>query len=374
MNILYLIESRKNTIGGGVRATQNLVCELRRRGLVDRIGIFGPKLGISSCISNNANIYYFTNDGLKAFTPNFVLTLRKTIKKFQPDIVHAMGLYTGLLSSLIKDFFSYNFKLVVTVHRTGRLRLYPVSKFATKWLSYRIDYATFLTEYQKFHYFQDIDFTPKHYSIIPNVIEKKAINIQQVSVLRSNLLERTKSEYIISYVGRLIKSKQIDMFIKSVAMVREKGIRAGGIIVGSGPDKYLAELKSLVKYLNATKFIDFAGFSNMPELYIASSDCILFPTHHMEALPNLLVESFMLGKPVVISSIPQILPLVKPDINAIVVGTHSPDSYSSAVIKILTDKALYSKISSRAFSTYLETYKPEKVAIDYFNLYKNLLR
>ena len=373
MNVLYLIESRRNIIGGGVRATQNLICELAGQGLVDRIGVFGPTLGINSCISNNANIYYFTNDGLKAFTPDFILTLRKTIKKFQPDIVHAMGLYTGLLSSLIKDFCSCNFKLVVTVHRTGRLRLYPVSKFAAKWLSLRTDYATFLTEYQKSHYFQDIGFTPKHYLIIPNVIEKKDVNIQQVNILRSKLLERTGAEYIISYVGRLIKSKQIDMFIKSVVMIREKGIKAGGIIVGSGPDKYLAELKSLVKNLNAAKFIDFTGFSDMPELYIASSDCILFPTQ-MEALPNLLVESFMLGKPVVISSIPQILPLVKPNINAIVVGTHSPDSYSSAVIKILTNKSLYSKISSGAFSTYLEKYKPEKVALDYFSLYENILK
>jgi glycosyltransferase involved in cell wall biosynthesis len=149
--------------------------------------------------------------------------------------------------------------------------------------------------------------------------------------------------------------------------------RVGGVIVGTGPEAYVSSLQKLAVQLSVDKLIVFAGLQERPEDYLAAADLVLFPTLH-EALPNLLVESYMLGRPVVMSAIAPMADLVKDKEDSLVVREHDPILYARAVRELLTDKALYERIAESARVTYARSYDPFVVAEKYAQIYMSLLR
>lgn len=363
MKILYLVESRE-TIGGGVRATRNLIQKLSEIDKGLELAYFGPTKDLSEGF---LNITKFSNDNIKPVSTNFFSKLKKAISNFTPDIVHAMGLYTGLLSQVIRNS-KRSFSLVVTVHRTTyKPRLYPFSKIPAKWLASRVDHATFLTEYQKKHYSEVISFAPKKKSIIPNVIPRKLIDFSLVKSLRDELVNRTKSKYLMIYAGRLIPSKQIGMILDILSVLRQE-YPVGAIIVGNGPKSYKNDLLERVKKLGIQNNVLFTGFKDDPENYIAASDIAIFPTQH-EALPNLLIESYMLGKPVVTSNIEPLKCLTENSENSLVSKIHDAKEYAKLVEKLINNEDLYKYISNNAKREYLLNYKPSEVAKKYLQVY-----
>lgn len=368
MKILYLTEAR-DTIGGGVRATRNLAKVLKDNYSELEIAIFGPTNDLKRVINNN--IVYFSNDQIKPISKLFYNKLKDTIDCFKPDIVHAMGLYTGTLAQIVRKSRKL-FSLIITVHRTTyRPRFYPLSKLPAKWLSSKVDYATFLTEYQANHYKKVLAFSPVSSAIIPNVIPRKEINLEFANKLRKELLAKTNSKYLVAYAGRLIPSKQIQMILETIAVLRNNNLPFGAVIVGDGPLKYKEKLYELVNKLSINRFTIFTGFKTNPEEYLAASDVVLFPTQR-EALPNLLIESYMLGKPVVTSNIDAIQSLVSHN-NAMASYSHDPNSYAETIVELLENRNLYNLICSNAKNAYDQNYDPVIVANKYMKIYSKLL-
>ena len=56
------------------------------------------------------------------------------------------------------------------------------------------------------------------------------------------------STYYACYIGRLLEEKRIDIFLKTLRVLQEKGLDIGAIIIGDGP--LLPDLKSLAKELD----------------------------------------------------------------------------------------------------------------------------
>lgn len=367
MRILYLLESRE-TIGGGVRATRNLAQALTYRQKGITIGIFGPCKDLNN--ESLRDVVSFPNDGIKPTSREFYQSLKSSIIDFSPDIVHSMGLYTGVAAQLIRSS-RRTFALVVTVHRTTyRPRFYPISTVPARWLSSKVDHATFLTTYQEKHYKERLGFSPKRSSIIPNVIPIRNVDSSMVDKLRDTLLKETGSGRLIVYAGRLIPSKQIEMLLETAALLR-KQYPVGTVIVGDGPSDYKEMLFGRMKELNLDSSTYFAGFRSNPEEYLAASDIVLFPTQK-EALPNLLIESYMLGIPVVTSNIDPMKSLVKHGYNSLVSDKHEPESYAALVSKLLVDSDLYSTISDNSRRTYEENYEPGLVSEKYLQIYSRL--
>jgi glycosyltransferase involved in cell wall biosynthesis len=254
-----------------------------------------------------------------------------------------------------------------------KTRFYPLSILPAKILSKRADWGTFLTEYQQKRYCEKLGYCPKTFSIIPNVIPKKEISEDMVVEVRKEITEKLGSGFCVIYAGRLIPSKQIDMFIRTIESLRKKGVEASGVIVGDGPAEYVKTLWALAQEAHVGDKILFTGFKKNPEEYIAACDYVLFPTQHKEALPNLLIESFSLSKTVVVSDIPPLSGLVQNLENAVVVSEHNPDAYANALLELYRNPDLSAKISKGASMTFRGNYAPETVCKQYLEIYQSLL-
>ena len=81
-----------------------------------------------------------------------------------------------------------------------------------------------------------------------------------------------------------------------------------------------------------------------------------------------------MGKPVVVSNIPQLKSIVKDGENGLIAEIHTPECYASKVLKIMEDNILRRKIEENNLQTYKSLYNPEKVANDYIEFYNSIIQ
>lgn len=365
MRILYILE---RAVYGGEKATWNLANVVCKNGL--EVGVY--------CSGATHNPY--SNEGIELFDAysrspqslKFIFRLLNTIIKFKPDIIHATGMYTGVISIILRFISQHNFKIVMVIHHTHqKFRHHNISTILINYLRY-IDVIVFLTEYQRVH-FSKFGLKPKKYLILPNVNVIAKPDKTEVINLRKELLKNLDSNFLICYVGRLIEAKQINIFLETVALIRSKGKHCSGVIVGKADNpEYMNYLTNLSDSLGISKWISFEGFSNNPESYYAATDLFLLPSQQ-ETFPVSLMEAYAIGKPVVVSNIPQLKSIVKDGENGLIAEIHTPECYASKVLKIMEDNILRRKIEENNLQTYELLYNPEKVAKEYIILYNSII-
>lgn len=367
---MHVVEPRVS-VGGGVRSTLTLASQLAGDRFSNNVAVFGFWRG-AVVPAAGPRVTCIPATEVNPLGLRFIGEFKKAIEDVKPHVVHVMGLYTALLAILLRCVYGYRFKIIVTVHRaTDKIRYRVVGRALARFISRCIDHTIFLTEYQKAHYANSVKFAPRDTTILPNIVVKRTVPAGELAAARRELLNETNARHLIVYVGRLMPSKRIDMFIEAVAEVRRDGLDVGGVIVGAGSAEHLEMLHAMTDRLGAGSFIHFTGFVNNPELYVAAADCILLPTE-TEALPNVLIESYALGKPVVVSSIPQLRSLTASGHNCLVVQRHESGEYARAVMRLLRDEDLYKTISAGARRTCIESYEPDRIARRYCDVYERV--
>lgn len=96
-------------------------------------------------------------------------------------------------------------------------------------------------------------------------------------------------------VGSLKWAKNYPLLLEafSVLLLKQK---AKLIIVGQG--ELYPKLKLQAHQLGIEQHVDFIGFSNTPQAWMASADLLVLSSHY-EGLPSVLIESLAVGTPVV---------------------------------------------------------------------------
>ncbi|MCX9469374.1 glycosyltransferase, partial [Vibrio cholerae] len=101
-------------------------------------------------------------------------------------------------------------------------------------------------------------------------------------------------------VGSLCKRKRVDIAIKSFSRLNH-GDEYKLLIVGDGEEK--SNLKVLVDNLGVSKNVLFLGNQENPYSYMKNAMATLL-TSESEGLPRVLVESLIVGTPVISSDCP----------------------------------------------------------------------
>jgi glycosyltransferase involved in cell wall biosynthesis len=128
-----------------------------------------------------------------------------------------------------------------------------------------------------------------NYFVIPNGYDFEEI------INKSNQLNFNK-EYIIS-VGRLEKSKRVDLLIKAYSMLN---LKEELWILGEGREK--KHLIDLVRTLNISKKVKFLGWQDNPYPYVKNAKLNVFLTE-FESFGNVIIESLILKTPIIASKV-----------------------------------------------------------------------
>lgn len=134
-------------------------------------------------------------------------------------------------------------------------------------------------------------------AILPNGVD---VPVQDMVVARS--VHRAKlgirdEEFILLYLGRIHPSKRLDLLLKALSLLLNRGIRVRGWIVG--PNDGDRGVNSLAKHLGLNGIVHVVPpvRESMKWQFLAAADLLVIP--NFEGFPLVILEALAVGTPVV---------------------------------------------------------------------------
>ena len=249
-------------------------------------------------ICNNA-----ISSSMSAYNPFAVLSLRKQIKKFKPDIVI---LHNGRALPLIKKAIKNDCKLLV-VHHGGK----------TKNLEGANNIAC-ISNYMLEELSNSLMSAPNLYHL-PNFIE----GVEPVRKLKS------KNDVLnVGFIGRLEKEKGVDILIQAVSEMPDPLCLH---IAGDGSEKeeLIEKAKSLGVKANFIGWVSGEG----KQQFFSNIDVLAVPSRH-EPFGLVILEGWAAGIPVVASRTKGAQELIKDERNGLLFELEDASSLRDALFHV----------------------------------------
>ena len=162
---------------------------------------------------------------------------------------------------------------------------------------------------------------------------------------------------IFCIVSRLVTDKGIIEAIKAFEKISNKNDKL--VIVGDGPEE--KKIKSIVRKDN----VIFRGYLEDPLFEIARCDVFLHPTYH-EGFGISIIEASMLNKPIIASRVGAIPEIITDGLNGILIPEQNIEALAGAMVNLINNPDLKSKLGDNARKQYLEKFQFDKIIRDEF--------
>jgi len=233
-------------------------------------------------------------------------SLLKICLSFKPDVIYchwfapqAIVSYVVCKMLNIKLIFTSHGSDVLMLNNMGRLGSYIIKKITMFSFKYTAVSSTVLYEINRNLPKEELD--KKKYKVIPMGIDSNMFNFEKYP---KNPFEKDEVLNFL-FIGRLIDYKGVDILLKTLEEYKSINSKFTLDILGSGTEE--KRLRSLVKSLNLTDQVNFAGFVGFDEKikYLKKADCLIVPSKRkygqLEGGPLTLIEGFSLGKLCIVS-------------------------------------------------------------------------
>ncbi|MDT7864634.1 MAG: glycosyltransferase family 4 protein [Thermoproteota archaeon] len=203
----------------------------------------------------------------------------------------------------------------------------------------KIDYIIAPSYFTKKQIIETFKIPSEKIEVIHEGVDTSKFNPNNKPIFR----DKFKSQYVILFVGALVKTKNVDKLIRVFNYV-QKRIDTSLVIVGEGPEK--SNLMKIVKELNLTNKVFFEGFVKDEDLPYYYSSCDIFASCSIiEGFGLIFLEAMASGKPVVafnIASIPEVV-----GNGGIIVKNFDLKEMAEKIIEILSKKKFMKNIREK---------------------------
>ncbi|MEM0054072.1 MAG: glycosyltransferase family 4 protein [Nitrososphaeria archaeon] len=209
--------------------------------------------------------------------------------------------------------------------------------------------------------------------IVPNGIDYNRFNI----ILHHAIRDRIKfllglKEYVVLYVGQLIKRKGLETSVRAFNRLVKKGYtNISLLIVGDGSE--YDELLNLISSLHLTESIKILRKVDdrlLPYIYKVA-DLFVLPSYY-EGLPTVILEAFASGLPVIATKVGGIPWLIKSSKAGILIEPGDHITLAEAIEKILFDNTIRKRMSINA-AMYAKKFDWSVIVHMIENLYKEVV-
>ena len=203
------------------------------------------------------------------------------------------------------------------------------------------------------------------------------IDIKESELVREKRLDIKDSDIIIGRVSVLHPGKNISLLIESFKILLKKHQNIKLVIVGGNSKAFgyfdeFSQLKKLSKDIKEKVY--FTGYVNDPLSFVKGFDIATCTSKRgNEGIPNSLIESFALGKPVVSTNVDDIKELVDHDVNGILVKDDDVNEFASALDRLINDESLRHKYGKAGYSKVDQFFDINIQSEKYLNMYEELL-
>lgn len=354
---ILMLHGHYSDIGGSEVVINHQITGLRKRGHEVLFFCFGNK----DIDEKNLIVIKEPESNLLRYVYQFLMNpkgyakLKQTIKSFNPDIIHLHNIDKHILTFLLPV---RKYKSIRSIHDFGNIcpSFWGIYKDDQKICEQGIGFKCikhrclnpFLYPFYYYlfkikHYFQK---RMVHGYIAASYLMKKYMeqqgfkNISVAPYFTNSSCESPGSSAgkHVLYVGKLEENKGCESLIKAFRIVVDHIPKAKLTIVGSGTQEN--KLKSLSRYLNISKDINFVGSVSNNEIakYYRDSAVVVVPSICMDNSPIVIYEALSFGKPVVATNRGGIPELIKNGHNGFLVHANNPQEMADAIINVISEK------------------------------------
>lgn len=216
---------------------------------------------------------------------------------------------------------------------------------------------------------------PTHKALlIGNGIDSQAI----LSKAQPGARETVRREFgieddvnLIVMVARLELYKGHSMLLQALRqIVSSTNHKIAALFVGIGKDRQLIEEES--NHLGLNGIVRFTGYRlDVPNILCASDISVL--TSRYEGIPRALMESMVLGTPVIATDVPGSRTLIRSWENGILVKHNDAHALATAIICLIENPGLANQLADRGRQTILKEYDEYQVAARVEEIYRQIL-
>jgi len=167
--------------------------------------------------------------------------------------------------------------------------------------------------------------------------------------LPKNPSRMLKEPYTILTVARMTEKKGIPTVLRSVRRLLDNGYSVRYILVGDGDEKY--RILRLIDELGLSEKVSLLGTRShgaVVEQYgkadLFALGCEVASNGDRDGIPNVFLESMAMGVPIVATNISATPEVIKHEKTGLLVPPGNPDQMSRAMVRLLTDTGLRSRI------------------------------
>ena len=294
-------------------------------------------------------------DGLKnkSLDVKSLFKLIKILRKEHPDIVHT---HASSIARLAAKFVK-NARIIYTRHS-----VFPVSdkikhgigrwayKTSNELLADRI---IAVAEAAKEN-LTDGGIDDDIIDVILNGVEKIPETSNEEKKKLKKQYNISDEEKVIGILARLEDVKGHEYFIDSAKIILDRGIKAKFLILGTGSEE--EKLKEKVKNLKLEDKIIFTGFVKNVQDFVNIFDIQVNCSYGTEATSLALLEGMSIGVPAVVTNYGGNPGVIQDGENGFLVPIKSPQETANAIIKILEDDNLKSKMKTRCLEIFEEKF------------------
>ena len=179
-----------------------------------------------------------------------------------------------------------------------------------------------------------------------------------------------KDALVVGTIGALTKEKGHQYLLRAVLKVIRIYPQAIFLLVGDGIER--PSLEKTVSSLGIKDSVIFAGMRKDVPKILSIFDVFVLPSLN-EGLPMALLEAQGAQIPVIASYVGAIPDVLQDGVTGVLIPPKDPQAIAEAIIMILSDKQLASRIAKKGFERVRDNFSAERMARKYLSLYYELL-
>ncbi len=177
--------------------------------------------------------------------------------------------------------------------------------------------------------------------------------------------------FTIVNVARLVSQKDHATLLRATALASREINDLKLLLVGGGPDE--PQLRSLADELFITNRVSFLGERADVGRYLRQSDLFVLSSA-TEGLPISLLEAMAAGKPAVTTKVGGMPEVIDLSGAGSVVEAQDPESLARCIVSYAQSRSDLELKGKRARAAYEKHFTPERMTIEYLQLYEACLR
>lgn len=211
------------------------------------------------------------------------------------------------------------------------------------------------------------------------VNEKSRLPLQRIRVIPNGVdykrfeprRHERGEEVVFCSIGRLTLQKRMDLIIRAIGKLRDRGANCRLNIVGQGPLK--EELQALIDELQLAGAVELCGvFEDVREILNASDVFVL--SSDWEGMPNVVLEAMASGLPVVATAVDGSTELVATDQTGLLVPAGDIDALATSMQRLAESAEMREQFGKAGRQRTETEYSMERMVERYEELYEELAK